>query len=161
MIEILFTSPHASLYDSAGSRQFFSRPDRRRDGCSRRRHHLPLLIRQPQCKAVSRCYISRSRHRYRYHSVLTPDLAMSLRQRRYHYVLHSQVVEADCHTDDIDDRINRPNLMEMDFIDGKAMRFRFRLRHNKKHVPGQFLYFFLGIQAFNNPVNIRKIPVDV
>ena len=103
---------------------------------------------------MGRCDIGSCRNRNRNHAVLAPDLAVALRQRRYHNLLYSQVVETDCHADDIDNGIDRSHLMKMNLINGKTVGLCFRLCYNQKHVLRQFLHCIVGIQAAYDFINI-------
>jgi hypothetical protein len=69
--------------------------------------------------------------------VLAAHRAASLSDFRHGYFLYSEVIEADCRRHNIHDRIDRPYLVEVHFIDGYAVRLGFRLRKYLKDAQRQ------------------------
>ena len=49
-------------------------------------------------------------------TVLAADVAMALRERGYRHLINPQVIHADCHAHNINDRVNRTYFMEVNLL---------------------------------------------
>ena len=93
--------------------------------------------------------------------MLAVDMAVTFRQCRNHHILHTQIVDADCRTDNVHYRINGSHFVEMNLFNRKPMGLGFRLCHNAEHGPGHFLHPFIGIQTVYDMINVVEVPVNV
>ena len=93
--------------------------------------------------------------------MLAVDMAVTFRQCRNHHILHTQIVDADCRTDNVHYRINGSHFVEMNLFNRKPMGLGFRLCHNAEHGPGHFLHPLIGIQTVYDMINVVEVPVNV
>ena len=114
-----------------------------------------------QLKSIGGSNISSRRNRNRQYAVLAVDMAVTFRQCRNHHILHTQIVDADCRTDNVHYRINGSHFVEMNLFNRKPMGLGFRLCHNAEHGPGHFLHPFIGIQTVYDMINVVEVPVNV
>ena len=76
--------------------------------------------------------------------------------------VNSQQIKCDSHANDIDDRINRPDFMEMDFFDRRSMNAGFSFGHRQKHLQRQlFLPRSQASGLFDNAANVGEVPVSM
>ena len=114
-----------------------------------------------QLKSIGGSNISSRRNRNRQYAVLAVDMAVTFRQCRNHHILHTQIVDADCRTDNVHYRINGSHFVEMNLFNRKPMGLGFRLCHNAEHGPGHFLHPLIGIQTVYDMINVVEVPVNV
>ena len=114
-----------------------------------------------QLKSIGGSNISSRRNRNRQYTVLAVDMAVTFRQCRNHHILHTQIVDADCRTDNVHYRINGSHFVEMNLFNRKPMGLGFRLCHNAEHGPGHFLHPLIGIQTVYDMINVVEVPVNV
>ena len=114
-----------------------------------------------QLKSIGGSNISSRRNRNRQYAVLAVDMAVTFRQCRNHHILHTQIVDTDCRTDNVHYRINGPHFVEMNLFNRKPMGLGFRLCHNAEHGPGHFLHPLIGIQTVYDMINVVEVPVNV
>jgi hypothetical protein len=106
--------------------------------------------------------LSRARSRHRTDSVIDANLAAAGGNVAAVNLVDAQQVEAHCHTDDVDDRIDRSHFVKMDLVDGRAMNFGLGLRHGKKDLPGDRL-LAVGdrVGSIEDLFDVRQVAVRV
>ena len=72
-----------------------------------------------------------------------------------------QVVEADGRRDDVDDGVDRADLVEMDFVDGLAMRLRLGLRDDPENALRQGPSSLGHVAPVDHRMHVRQIAVLV
>ena len=93
--------------------------------------------------------------------MLTARKSMAFGKRRYHHAVDSQILQAECRADDIHDRINRTDFMEMNLADRDSVCLGLCLRHNLKH-PARQIFNTVGcIQTIDDLENVVDVAVDV
>ena len=76
--------------------------------------------------------------------------------------INSQQIKRDGHADNIDDRVNRPDFVEVDIFDGRSVNPSFRFSHRQKHLQRQlFLPRSQGCGLFNDTADVSIVPVSV
>ena len=127
---------------------------------SRRRHALSLpVLMDMQPKVPALCDIEDRRDRDRKNSVLAADHARPLRERRHGGRIHVKAVHEHRAGNDIDDGIDRADLMKMNLIQGQAVGLRLRLRENPEDLLGKRSRRVSHVRLRKNPPNIRVAPV--
>ena len=86
---------------------------------------------------------------------------MTFGKRRYHHAVDSQILQAECRTDNIHNRVNCTNFMEMNLADRDSVCFRLCPRHNLKHPARQFFNTVRCIQTIDDLENVMDVAVDV
>ena len=86
---------------------------------------------------------------------------MAFGKRRYHHAVDSQILQTECRTDDIHDRVNRTDFMEMNLADRDSMCLGLCLRHNLKHPARQVFNAVRCIQTIDDLENIVDVAVNV
>ena len=91
--------------------------------------------------------------------MLAADSTASLAQLRHNYVFNSQTVGTHSNRHNINDGINRANLMEMHCILLHSMRLCLSIRNNIKNLQRQFLGCSTHIRSINNRNNLLQTAV--
>ena len=86
---------------------------------------------------------------------------MTFGKRRYHHAVDSQILQAECRTDNIHNRVNCTDFMEMNLADRDSVCFRLCPRHNLKHPARQFFNAVRCIQTIDDLENVMNVAVDV
>ena len=86
---------------------------------------------------------------------------MTFGKRRYHHAVDSQILQAECRTDNIHNRVNCTDFMEMNLADRDSVCFRLCPRHNLKHPARQFFNTVRCIQTIDDLENVMNVAVDV
>ena len=86
---------------------------------------------------------------------------MTFGKRRYHHAVDSQILQAECRTDNIHNRVNCTNFMEMNLADRDSVCFRLCPRHNLKHPARQVFNAVRCIQTIDDLENVMNVAVDV
>ena len=86
---------------------------------------------------------------------------MTFGKRRYHHAVDSQILQAECRTDNIHNRVNRTDFMEMNLADRNSVCFRLCPRHNLKHPARQVFNTIRCIQTIDDLENVMDVAVDV
>ena len=86
---------------------------------------------------------------------------MTFGKRRYHHAVDSQILQTECRTDDIHDRVNRTDFMKMNLADRDSVCFRLCPRHNLKHPARQVFNTVRCIQTIDDLENVMDVAVDV
>ena len=86
---------------------------------------------------------------------------MTFGKRRYHHAVDSQILQAECRTDNIHNRVNCTDFMEMNLADRDSVCFRLCPRHNLKHPARQVFNTVRCIQTIDDLENVMDVAVDV
>ena len=86
---------------------------------------------------------------------------MTFGKRRYHHAVDSQILQAECRTDNIHNRVNCTDFMEMNLADRDSVCFRLCPRHNLKHPARQVFNMVRCIQTIDDLENVVDVAVDV
>ena len=86
---------------------------------------------------------------------------MTFGKRRYHHAVDSQILQAECRTDNIHNRVNCTDFMEMNLADRDSVCFRLCPRHNLKHPARQVFNTIRCIQTIDDLENVMDVAVDV
>ena len=86
---------------------------------------------------------------------------MTFGKRRYHHAVDSQILQAECRTDNIHNRVNCTDFMEMNLADRNSVCFRLCPRHNLKHPARQVFNTVRCIQTIDDLENVMDVAVDV
>ena len=86
---------------------------------------------------------------------------MTFGKRRYHHAVDSQILQAECRTDNIHNRVNCTNFMEMNLADRDSVCFRLCPRYNLKHPARQVFNAVRCIQTIDDLENVMNVAVDV
>ena len=86
---------------------------------------------------------------------------MTFGKRRYHHAVDSQILQAECRTDNIHNRVNCTDFMEMNLADRDSVCFRLCPRHNLKHPARQVFNAVRCIQTIDDLENVMDVAVDV
>ena len=86
---------------------------------------------------------------------------MTFGKRRYHHAVDSQILQAECRTDNIHNRVNCTDFMEMNLADRDSVCFRLCPRHNLKHPARQVFNAVRCIQTIDDLENVMNVAVDV
>ena len=86
---------------------------------------------------------------------------MTFGKRRYHHAVDSQILQAECRTDNIHNRVNCTDFMEMNLADRNSVCFRLCPRHNLKHPARQVFNAVRCIQTIDDLENVMNVAVDV
>ena len=86
---------------------------------------------------------------------------MTFGKRRYHHAVDSQILQAECRTDNIHNRVNCTDFMEMNLADRDSVCFRLCPRHNLKHPARQVFNAVTCIQTIDDLENVMDVAVDV
>ena len=87
--------------------------------------------------------------------------SMTFGKRRYHHAVDSQILQAECRTDNIHNRVNCTDFMEMNLADRDSVCFRLCPRHNLKHPARQVFNTVRCIQTIDDLENVMDVAVDV
>ena len=87
--------------------------------------------------------------------------SMTFGKRRYHHAVDSQILQAECRTDNIHNRVNCTDFMEMNLADRDSVCFRLCPRHNLKHPARQVFNAVRCIQTIDDLENVMDVAVDV
>ena len=91
--------------------------------------------------------------------MLAADSTAALAQLRYNYVFNAQAIGTHSNRHNINNRINRANLMEMHCILLHSMRLCLSIRNNIKNLQRQFLGYGTHIRSINNRNNLLQTAV--
>ena len=86
---------------------------------------------------------------------------MTFGKRRYHHAVDSQILQAECRTDNIHNRVNCTDFMEMNLADRDSVCFRLCPRHNLKHPARQVFNTVRCIQTIDDLENVMDVAVDM
>ena len=86
---------------------------------------------------------------------------MTFGKWRYHHAVDSQILQAECRTDNIHNRVNCTDFMEMNLADRDSVCFRLCPRHNLKHPARQVFNAVRCIQTIDDLENVMNVAVDV
>ena len=86
---------------------------------------------------------------------------MTFGKRRYHHAVDSQILQAECRTDNIHNRVNCTDFMEMNLADRNSVCFRLCPRNNLKHPARQVFNAVRCIQTIDDLENVMNVAVDV
>ena len=86
---------------------------------------------------------------------------MTFGKRRYHHAVDSQILQAECRTDNIHNRVNCTDFMEMNLADRDSVCLGLCLRHNLKHPARQVFNTVRCIQTIDDLENVMDVAVDV
>ena len=76
--------------------------------------------------------------------------------------INSQQVKCDGHADDIDDRINRPDFVKVDFLNRRSMHAGFGFGHSQKHLQRQMLLRRGQASGlFDDATDVGEVPMSV
>ena len=87
--------------------------------------------------------------------------SMTFGKRRYHHAVDSQILQAECRTDNIHNRVNCTDFMEMNLADRDSVCFRLCPRHNLKHPARQVFNTVRCIQTIDDLENVMDVAVDM
>ena len=93
--------------------------------------------------------------------MLAARKSMTFGKRRYHHAVDSQILQAECRTDNIHNRVNCTDFMEMNLADRDSVCFRLCPRHNLKHPARQVFNTVRCIQTIDDLENVMDVAVDV
>ena len=93
--------------------------------------------------------------------MLAARKSMTFGKRRYHHAVDSQILQAECRTDNIHNRVNCTNFMEMNLADRDSVCFRLCPRYNLKHPARQVFNAVRCIQTIDDLENVMNVAVDV
>ena len=86
---------------------------------------------------------------------------MTFGKRRYHHAVDSQILQAECRTDNIHNRVNCTDFMEMNLADRDSVCFRLCPRYNLEHPARQVFNAVRCIQTIDDLENVMNVAVDV
>ena len=93
--------------------------------------------------------------------MLAQHRAGTLAEPRHRASTEIQIVGQNGRADDVRDRIDRPDLMEMHLPGRAAVRLRLRLRHNPENLLGQGTGSLRHLAPVNQRLNVRQVTVCV
>ena len=93
--------------------------------------------------------------------MLAARKSMTFGKRRYHHAVDSQILQAECRTDNIHNRVNCTDFMEMNLADRDSVCLGLCLRHNLKHPARQVFNTVRCIQTIDDLENVMDVAVDV
>ena len=133
--------------------------DRRQDGRPGRGRQLHLHVGIGERHALQK--LGRSGRRQRHPPVRSPYRAATRRHRAGFEPLDAQQVETDGSPDDIDDRIDRSDLMEMDLLERDPMNGRLGLAKAAKDPLGQLVLARGQTCLVDHVLDMMQVPMHV
>ena len=156
-----FSCAQACFQNGKGGRQFMGGGQGRRNGSAGGGHVFPFGVHDFQGHVIGGDNVQRSRHRHRKYAVLAADSASAFRKFRYNHVFDMEAVKAYGRRNDIHNGVDGSHFMEMDFLYGKVVSFRFRLCHNAENLLCQSPGRFGHVRAINDRFHIFQMTVLV
>ena len=121
MVKILISSPNTDFYNAIVLWHGSTGTQCCCDRCTSRCDHFSWCFCKTQLQTVCLCNISCSRHRDRQCAMLAPYISLTFCKWGNNDFFDAQIIQAYCCTDNINNRVDRPNFVEMYLVDWKTM----------------------------------------